>query len=903
MKNFYHALCAIFAFVVAFTMGACTEPEIEAGATNYSVVVSMPTPMGAEIDVTVKDIKEFAYFQSNDNLPAAAILKAGKVVTVENPATTTTKRVVIDGLKPNTAYTYLFAFMGADGTVISNVKKVKFTTTNYGETLTIVERKYNGVAIQVNIPAEVKAAGNGLRYALASMPMYNYAKIQEKIEPGMLLNNAQQFTTTDKLVIYDEEHNYEFDENGNILENGAEYADPQVPGEPGYFLIGEYEYMDDTEARLVYVDGETKWVNDESYWDSTIWTYPAGWDAGYYNPKYDWVKFMQEYGTPAYDSEKYWTGYYERIAIHTLEPEIVGNVDITVSELTPIDACITFNASEEIENYNIMLCTETEYQNEILPLIEGKEEYLRWFTGSYFAMFSFNQVMGSGKSELWVSDWFIDTKGLAGQTIRVLVAGLGNDEGTKQCFNTYSFEMPEVTLPKPQVKVTPVETGDPYNFTFNIKNITPDNPITEAYFACNYVREFDAILKEYTYTSLLKSMGNAFTKNDIAKINSADGFDFTMSSLEASTSRLAVLVYNWEGSGNNPDEKDSPAVAEITTPTAKYPVRVEHELFSKLPGKWVATAPMATVTALTDDEGYPTGEYKYEDAGTYTSDVTIFDEKGLPYSETIPQEVLDIYTNAGMSRGEIEDLYADLGTWTEWYNNRTRGHNRLLCYGFNFAEAAYMLGNTATPYDLFTASNYSASKVEYMFYDFGPKWNLEIDEDGSVWLPINYEREYPLSAWNFSLDYAFYLMGIHDGTAIAKDIRFPVEVSADYNTITIKPYVLDEEVYYPTIAIIQSGSISTLNPRIQGDVVLKRQGTTPAAVKANVACGKAATPARLANGEVVAPKTISQYSMTPMDPEKITPVTRIAPKKKIEAGSEAYHERASKCVRKYFGLE
>ena len=400
----------------------------------------------------------------------------------------------------------------------------------------------------------------------------------------------------------------------------------------------------------------------------------------------------------------------------------------------------------------------------------------------------------------------------------------------------------------------------------------------------------------------MKSLGNAFNLADIEKINSANGFNFTMSSREATTSRLAVLAYNWEGSANNPDEKDSPAVAEVTTPNANFPVRVNHELFSKLPGKWVASAPMKTVTALTDEEGYYTGEYVSEDAGTYTSEVTIF-ENGLPYEESIPQEVLDIYTAAGMSRDKIEELYEELIEQTQLYNARTRGFNRLLCYGFNFAESAYLLGNTALPYDLFTADNYSASKVEYMFYDFGPKWNLEIDEDGSVWLPIDYEREYPLSAWNFSLDYAFYLMGIHNGTAIAKDIRFPVEVSADYNTITIKPYVLDNEVYYPTIAIIQSGSINTLNPRIQGNIVLKRQGTTPAAVKANVACGQAATPARLANGEVVAPKTISQYSMTPMDAEKIVPITRIAPKQKIEAGSEAYHERASKCVREYFGLE
>ena len=911
MKNFNRALCAIFAFVVAITMGACTNPDLEGGPTTYNVVVDKPTAMGAYIDVTVRNIKEFAYYLTDDELPAAAILAGGKVVKIDNTKKLTKKRVEIDGLKTNSAYNVLFAFRADDETILPEVKSVQFVTTDYGDPVTIVEKMYNGVKIQITMPDEVKERGNALRYAIASMPMYNYAKQYEKIEPEMLLNNAMQYTTKDKLVIYDEEHNYERDENGEVIENGAEYADPQVPGEPGYFLIGEYEYMNDTEARIVVVDGETKVVNDDSYWDDTIWTYPAGWDFGYYNPKYNWAKYLAERGTPAYNSESYWTGYYERIPVHTLEPEICGSIDIKVTDKTPIDACVAITPSEEVESYTVMIMQESEYQTQFLPLIENNEEYVRWMVGSYFAMMSWGSGDYFGDAEIWLKGWFTDTKGLDGHEVRVMVAGRCDDAGTKQCFATTKFTLPEVTQPKPQIKVTPLhlEDEDAYTLRFNIKNMTPDNPITEAYYACNYVREFDIILKSYTYTSLIKELcsTNKFNAAELEQINSAEGFTFEMSSRESTTSRIAVLAYNWEGTANDLDATASPAVAEFTTRAADFKPRVNNSLFTELAGEWVASAPMKSFEVVTDEDGNATGEYTYTDAGTYTSDVTIYGEAGLPYSTTVPQEVYDIYTAGGVSREETKKLYDELVELTELYNARTRGFNRLLCLGFNFAIPDLMLGNVATPYQLFTASDYSASKVEYMFYDFGPKWNLEIDADGSVWLPIDYENENPLSAWCFSLDKAFYIMGVHDLYVIAKDIRFPVEVSADRNTLTIKPYVYTDEAgksynYYPCISYIENGSISTPNPRIQGDIVLTRK-TGAAKATANNYVSAPAMPVRTLSGEVIKPKARNTLSMTSFEPENFKHINRIERENKIEPGVEAFHKRASECVRTYFGIK
>ena len=929
MKNFTNYLLATLALVLGLAVSACTpEPEpIEKVETKVEVEVAQVMANGATINITTQNVKEFAYLQRDTELPASAILTSKDKKSITNPNELTTTTLVIDGCEADTSYTYYFAFRLADDSIYQEVKRVEFTTTGYGDNvLTVVERMNDGFSVFIQVPDEVKTRGNALRYSTTSMAMYNYTKSQGGMEIDMLLYNAGQYTTKDKLVIYDEYNSTERDENGNLIydENGnltsATFADPKVPGEPGYFIVGEYALMEDPEERIVYVDGEVMTVYDDSYMDYSIWWYPAGWKKGYYNPMYDWARMIEESNTDQYNTEKYWTGYYERILVETPEPEIIENgVQIKATDITPIDACISFKPSDDIIQYCILVCTESEYQTEILPLIENNEKYLRWFTGSYFAMYSFGIEMGYGDSELWLTDWFIDTKGMAGQTIRVMVAGLGNNEGTKQSFDTYTFTMPEVTLPKPEIVVTPVKSDDPYMVTFNIKNPNPNNAITEAYFACNYEREFDAILKEYSYTSLLKSMGNPLGKTEIDLINSANGFNFQISSRDNATTRLAVLGYNWEGSGNNPDAPESTAVAQYTTPNANYPVRVNSELFDKLQGEWTASAHMENYVAVKDAEGNATNEYKFEDAGTYTSKVTIMN--GLPYEEDVPEEVYSIYRAAGMSDEETEELYEELIKETKMYNTRTRGFNRLLCLGYNFADPNYMLDMVATPYDLFTASDYSTSKISHMFYDFGPKWNFEIDADGSVWLPIDIEREYPLETFNFGLDYTFFMLAIGERTYLGGDIydtsgkllidaRFPVEVSEDYNTITIKPIVYTDnagttEYYYPCVAQLQNGYATPLNPRVRGDVTLKRAtGAKTASVKANPSMSNGEAKALSTIGEAPVPMSRPEtYSMTPMDVEKIKVPTRIVRENKIEAGNEAYHKRAKAAVEAYYGIK
>ena len=935
MKNFKYTLFALFAIIAGFAITSCTQDSVENKGdkvgTKVEVAVAATAANGATIEITTQNVKEFAYVQRDTEIPATAILQSDEFKTkIANTEEVTKTTLTIDGCNAGETYTLYFAFRLADNSIYDEVKRVEFTTTSYGDNvLTVVDRMYDGFAVHIQIPEEVKERGNALRYATSSMAMFNYMRSQGMGTYDNLLYNTAQWTTADKTVICDDYHSVERDEDGDIIYDeqgnaGVSFYDPKVPGEPGYFLVGEFEYMTDTEERTVlYIDEESgeiksKRVNDDSYWESTVWWYPAGWQPGYYNPLYDWVAWYtdQQNNPDEYDSEKYWTGYYERLYVETLPAETLeGNVDIKITDITPIEACFTFTPSDDVLQYCILVCTESEFQTQIMPLIDNNEEHLRWFTGSYFAMMSFGIEMGAGPTELWLSDWFVDTKGMSGQEIRVLVSGIGDSEGKKQSFATTTFTLPEVTLPKPEVVVTPVPSKDPYTVTFNIKNPNPDNAITEAYFACNYEREFDAILKEYSYTSLLKGMGNSLDATAVGLINTPEGFNFTISSRENATTRLAVLAYNWEGSSNNPDANDTKAVAEYTTPHASFPARVNSELFTKLQGEWEASASMMNYVAVTDSEGNATGEFKFESAGTYKSPVTI--AGGIEYPETLSEEVYDLYAEWGISREKTDELFEEFLTMAEQYNARTRGFNRLLCLGYNFAHPDYNLGTVQTPWDLFISDEFSVATVSDMFYDFGPKWNLEIDADGSVWLPINIEREFPLSAFYYGIDYTFYMLAVGERSYLGGDVigtngqtiieaRFPVEISDDYNTITIKPIVYKDstgatETYYPCVSQLQYGNATPLNPRVRSEVVLTRKAGATASVKANAATAKVASTSVAPMGEARVPMQRAEFSMTSF--ENITPRTRIVPERKIEAGVEAYHKRAKAAVEAYYGIK
>ena len=142
------------------------------------------------------------------------------------------------------------------------------------------------------------------------------------------------------------------------------------------------------------------------------------------------------------------------------------------------------------------------------------------------------------------------------------------------------------------------------------------------------------------------------------------------------------------------------------------------------------------------------------------------------------------------------------------------------------------------------------------------------------------------------------------------DSRFPVEVSADRNTITIKPieytYKNDKNEtvtlkYYPCVAQVQYGQATPLNPRVGGDVVLTRKSGSTASVSNASFDAMDAAPAVSTMG--VAPVPAERvYSITPLKSLDIKKYQVIKRDVKMETGAEAFQRRANDLVEKTYGV-
>jgi hypothetical protein len=142
------------------------------------------------------------------------------------------------------------------------------------------------------------------------------------------------------------------------------------------------------------------------------------------------------------------------------------------------------------------------------------------------------------------------------------------------------------------------------------------------------------------------------------------------------------------------------------------------------------------------------------------------------------------------------------------------------------------------------------------------------------------------------------------------DSRFPVEVSDNGNTITIKPIVYNYkdqygedavETYYPCVAQLQYGQATPLNPRVCGDVVLTRKaGSTRAA--ANKAVGASATTSIKSFGKAPQPMKRT-YSMTPLVVDEAKAIKPMILDQPIDNSEEAYHARVRALFKKIYGVD
>lgn len=772
---------------------------------NVTVPTETITPIYAEAKVKTQHITHFAYAmkpagESYDVTPAL-LFEDAEIVACNTKGDTT---LAFPELEAKSDYKLYVSAMNDKGTIMDTLITVPFSTPDYSSFVTVTKRTLDGAELYVQVPAWTDSDSSAVRYGMTSLPMWNMLKMQEWATTDILLWNGQRFLTKPGKVIYNTDNCYEVDENGDIIydEYGEPIVihDPIVPGEPLVFTAGEFSWNPD---------------GDDMY----------GLPAGWISPKFD-TEAWEAAGYPLDETEdSYWTGKFAKVYTSAIAPEkLDAKLNVSVTNITPANATISIAPDKGVYQYCVLVLDQELYDMAMM-LLENNEDLLQWFTTSYFAAMNIGVPVLQEPVSMELKDLFWTIT--PGMDFYVSVVGMNDETGSCQNFYFNKITMPEPTKPAPVIEVSPLANPagkeDPYEIWFNIK--APNADVTTVKYACNYDREFDAQLRvNGSYSSLLETFGNPFSDEEIAMINSAKGMDIVFTSRDHAVTRLAVMGINDEGTSNAEqlDEENSKAVAENKTIVEPDAERVESALFNDLTGEWTGKVKVAETKY---DENFNPVEVETE----YSFKVNIMNQIETP--TTLHDSVYNIYADFGHSKQAVDDMYATFREEVDIYNKKQRGQNRLICLGLNFDNM--MLKNVASPYDLFVSRTYNSYNEAAILYDFGPKWNLQIASGDNVSMPINSVRIYPVDQWQYYgtpvqlLGYGVttYFAGNQDGSYAG----FPVEISSDKNTITLKALDINGTPHLPSYGTVSMTGANVV--RVANEIVLTRgwNGTSAAA--------------------------------------------------------------------------
>jgi hypothetical protein len=889
MKNLLKLLVvtALCAFSCVFT--GCQEKlkgnefslsVKEAGADFIKLAVTASKPMEIAYKVTTKA----------QLVTPAVLFKTGEVIEVADGDVIELR----EGIQQDTHY-YIYAVARFDETTYSERISLEATTTKYefNELITIVETYLDGYKAHITVPQETKDRNHAIR--AGSMPLSWYylmtsSKGQTTVDVQAIASNGNPYEGhmfTDSTIVLNDKNVILLDEKGNpVLDENNEQIDihdPIVPGEPTILIAGETYYG--TPEDFNYVVGYTAPTKDS-------------WSVPYFDPE-----------------KREWLGAFQKKEFFTKEPTLCDatvEIDIPEDEITVTDAMIYFEMSDDAYSYFYIVLDNSTYNQILSTYLNGNEDWYRWFLTSYIGFYEWGIFPETENIAVNAASSFVEPL-TGGETYHVLVTVFGDEDGATQRFIHKTFKAKDKTKVAPVIEVTAIESSDPYTATFNIKAGADSKgnvqPIMGAYWVCNYARDFELMFNaDYTYATLLKNMGWTFSSEEIAQVNSPEGLTVTFPTLDGEVTRFAAYGCNDEYTFNVIDEEHTAGWADCKSPLAESVAPVSSELFTLLEGDWTASAKLRAMQQEPDGSILT---YHVD----HKSKINI-SASAPELPATLDESVYGLYAGTpekpGKSKEDVDNMFEELKELSDLFTeSRLVGQNRLLCSGFmDFDPAAPQLGvnrlEFRSPYDLFVATDYSSVDVSQLIYDFGPKWFLQIQEDGSVIVPFHSMMLPPMSNWP---GYAFYTGGVADGMAFYDSNEsypgFPVEISDDLNTITIKPIVLNDgatDYYYymNAIGVSQQGGLEIISTVIT-DIVLKRGWTETAAASSKVACSASANSVTAINmdGSYVneLPKAVVCKSMTEFKAQELPSYTR--KEKANVVTKEMVDETSAKILRKY----
>lgn len=798
--------------VLAVMCGMLAGCDLDKG--NFSVSVKEAGASYVDLEFKGPEAVEVAYLIDTKeqlmNNPSV-IFNTGTEMTVSGGDVVR----ITTGIDENTQY-YLYLVAKLDAQNYSDIFTLPFHTAefNFEELATVIDRSLDGYRMRLTLPQSTKDAGNAIRWNQCCMMMYNYMSSNDYVS---LLYNAGSYATKDTTLVYSEDVNWY--ETGTDSD-GDGYIDldvrynPISPGEPVVFVAGEFSWMEDTPE-----------------YENEYYAFPSGWDPGYYMPLLD-PGFMAA-GNNSQSSvgildgssfskptDNYWTGAFQRKHFRVQEPEVLdAKVEIKLADVTPVNATLEFWPEEGVDQFAYGIFDENMYE-EVLKLLNGNEDYMQWAITSYFAAYTFGTRVASEAVQANLTTFYYQSA-IAPETKYIVVAtAMGDKAGSKQSFSKFEFETTAKVKDAPEVEVVAVEgETTPYKAAFNVKCTTySDNPLTEAYYAANYVRDWRlAVNGGSTYFGLVNG-NNAFGAEELALINSEEGLTIYIPSVDGETTRLVVVGYNDEYTPNNVSGyqfiEDCPAAADCTTPYAEAKPYVDEKLYKDLAGEWTATA------TLTNSE--QTKTYDYSSKITIAADL-------YDYPSSLGKDVYDLYEKEEYTKEEVDAMWYEFKKLAEEVTEeRLRNQNRLVCIGW-LDDDSYGRLDARTPYDLFIATDYSSVDVSSLYNDYGPKWYIETskDKNGNVTYCVPFDSNFlpPSANWNIPT----YLSALETGSWNAVtygdgwNASFPVSVSEDRNTVIIHPLVLEDGTkMFPNMIGIDSTMGTQLQNPVISEVVLTR---------------------------------------------------------------------------------
>lgn len=889
-----------------------TEKPDTTVVPKLAVVLKEAAIVNAVVTVNSEAVESVAYIvstEARDNMSQTIIYATGTEVEI----TEASQDITLEGLESATThYLYVAGKLNAEE-FYSEVQCLEITTQDYDfeELLTLVETYHDGYKVHVSVPQEVLDRGNAIRYTFGNVAMY-YTSLYGYGTPDfdqIITNGGQPSIQRDTTITLNNDNVERHDENGNIVYDDygdpAYIHDPIVPGEPIVFLAGEFEW------------GEA-WY---------------GWGNGYYIPYYDFAAYDAAHGgnyggfsspmstkSGGYadmseiqldmdtSDDQFWKGPFQRLVFRAKLPEELENaMNVEIVSASCIDASILIEPNDEISQYAVGIMDNGTYNKLVNTMLWGNEDWVQWFSTSMIGFMEGFQTRSGDVliKSLYSGEGAFFYEPLAAETLyHVIVTGM-NEDASKQCFVHKTFETTAKVKEAPVINVT-AKQATPFEAVFNIQ--APNADLVSARYACDYARVWElSFLGEYpeTYASIA-AQGYALSAAEIAKINSPAGLDVYFPSIDGETTRLAVLGYNDEFTPNVL-EKGCSAIADCTTPLQDLEPVVSTTLFDDLVGDWTATA---TIRMRTVDDDNNEVEYNKK----WTSKIEI--SQGIEYSERMPDDFRDVYESLGLGDA-AQGYYDEYIKLAEQFNKyRTKYRNRLLCQGWiDWDRFELSRLTTMTPYELMTRPDYQSIDVAQVFYDFGPKWFLDVEAGDVVTVPFDGTYLPPMLAW---VGYPYYLAAYNyetnngyispvtvangqsfglttqaNGSEVATG--FPVEISNDKNTIRIKPVYDGAVPYYPNAIGVNQGR-TELSVPIISEIVLTRGWTEPAATQhygspLNYNCYLYAPDGTKVSGEVAVYK-----SMTGIKPSKkveTVPMKLITPET-IDEGMRKYVERKTR---------